>query len=53
LFFNGKVEKKAACDLVIVDYPDGMSIPRVYDPPTQVPDWNALSPKFLRNSMTF
>ena len=47
------MDKRPACDLVIVDFPDGVCVPGVSDPPTQVPNWNEFSPKFLRSAMTF
>jgi hypothetical protein len=39
--------------LVIAEYPDGLLIPGLSNPPSQVPTWNAFHPKFLQIMMSF
>jgi hypothetical protein len=39
--------------LIIADYPDGLRVFGVSDPPSQIPLWNALSPSFLQVLMAF
>jgi len=40
-------------DLLIVEYPDGLRVPRVFDPPSQIPVWNQFSETFLKVTMGF
>lgn len=40
-------------DLIIADYPDGLRVPGVSDPPSQIPPWNANIPSFLNILMAF
>jgi hypothetical protein len=37
IYFQGKLKKKPAVDLIIVEYPDGLRVPGISDPPTQIP----------------
>jgi hypothetical protein len=37
IFFRGQLEKKPTVDLIIVEYPNGLRVPSVSDPPTQIP----------------
>jgi hypothetical protein len=39
--------------LVIAEYPDGLPVPGLSNPPSQVPTWNAFHPKFLQIMMSF
>jgi hypothetical protein len=52
-YFQGKMQKRAAVDLVIAEYPDGLPVPGLSNPPSQVPTWNAFQPKFLQVMMSF
>lgn len=52
-YFKGKVEKKPAVDLMIADFPDGLRIPGISDPSSQVPHWNEHIPDFLQVMMSF
>jgi hypothetical protein len=36
IYFQGKLEKKPAVDLIIVEYPDGLRVP---GPPSMIRDW--------------
>jgi hypothetical protein len=40
-------------DLIIADYPDGLRVPGVSDPPSQILPWNANIPSFLNILMAF
>jgi hypothetical protein len=47
------VQKRAAIDLVIAEYPDGLPVPGLSNPSSQVPSWNAFHPNFLKVMMSF
>jgi hypothetical protein len=47
------VQKRAAVDLVIAEYPDGLPVPGLSNPSSQVPSWNAFHPNFLKVMMSF
>jgi hypothetical protein len=47
------LQKRATIDLIIAEYPDGLPIPGLSIPPSQVPTWNAFYPKFLQVMMSF
>ena len=47
------VQKQATVDLVIVEYPDGLPIPSLSNPPSQVPSWNVFHPNDLKVMMSF
>lgn len=52
--FDGKPhDGRAAVDLLIADYPDGLRVPGVSDPPTQIPPWNENTDSFLKVAMGF
>ena len=53
LFFDGKAVEKPGVDLVIAEYPDGLRVPGVSDPPSQVPNWNESLEGFLKVTMGF
>jgi hypothetical protein len=53
IFFRGQLEKKPVVDLIIVEYPDGLRVPSVSDPPTQIPHWNRVIPNFLTFMISF
>ena len=38
---------------MIAEIPDGLRVPRVSVPPSQVPHWNELDPAFLQTMMSF
>ena len=40
-------------DLIIADYPDGLRVPGLSDPPFQIPRWNVNIPSFLHVMMAF
>jgi hypothetical protein len=40
-------------DFIIVEYPDGLRVPGVSDPPTQIPHWNREIPNFLTFIISF
>ena len=40
-------------DLIIAEYPDGLPVPGVSNPPSQIPHWNANIPSFLTVMMAF
>ena len=40
-------------DLIIADYPDGLRVPGLSDPPFQIPYWNVNIPSFLHVMMAF
>jgi hypothetical protein len=52
-YFQGQLKKKPAVDLIIVEYPDGLRVPGVSDPPTQIPHWNREIPNFLAYMISF
>jgi hypothetical protein len=52
-YFQGVVQKRAAVDLVIAEYPDGLPVPGLSNPPSQVPTWNGFRPKFLKVMRSF
>jgi hypothetical protein len=37
MYFQGRLKKKLAVDLIIVEYPDGLRVPSISDPPIQIP----------------
>ena len=45
-YFDGKVIKKPAVDMIF-------PVPDLFDPPSHIPPWNALSPSFLHVLMAF
>jgi hypothetical protein len=47
------VQKCAIVDLVIAKFPDGLLVLGLFNPPSQVPIWNAFHPKFLQIMMSF
>ena len=47
-YFSGKLMFKPGVDLVIADFPDGLPVPGVSDPPTQVPAWNQQVKSFIK-----
>ncbi len=53
LFFDGKAVEKPGVDLLIAEYPDGLRVPGVSDPPSQVPNWNESLEGFLKVTMGF
>lgn len=40
-------------DLIIAEYPDGLPVPGVSNPPSEIPHWNASIPSFLHVMMAF
>lgn len=42
-----------AVDLIIADYPDGLRVPGVSDPPHAVPNWNMQDVSFLKSVMQY
>ena len=46
-YFQGTKKATSAVDLVIVNIPEGFSVPRISTPPSSIPSWNAKSDKFL------
>jgi hypothetical protein len=52
-YFQCIVQKRAVVDLVIAEFPDGLPVPGLSNPPSQVPTWNAFHPKFLQIMMSF
>lgn len=46
-FFKGVLSKDEAVDLIIVDVPEGLSVPTVSTPPSSVPAWNKFSEEWL------
>jgi hypothetical protein len=36
-YFDGKLLQKPGIDLLIAEYPDGLRVPGVSDPPSQIP----------------
>ena len=51
--FSGKMVQKAAVDLIIAEYPDGLHIPGVSDFPGQVPHWNKQVQNFVKFTIGF
>ena len=51
--FLWPIGKKHVVDLIIVDYLDGLGVLGVWDPPSQIPCWNANIPSFLHILMMF
>ena len=47
------MNKKPTVDLIIADFPDGLRVPGVFNPPSHIPPWNARSPSFLQVLMAF
>jgi hypothetical protein len=45
--FKGKQSTTGGIDLMIVDMPEGLSVPMVSFPPTSVPEWNSDDKNFL------
>jgi hypothetical protein len=45
--------QKAAVDLIIADYPDGLPVPGVSEFPGQVPDWNKRVQNFIKFTIGF
>ena len=52
-FFSGKVMQKAAVDLIIAEYPDGLPVPGVSEFPGQVPHWNKQVQNFVKFTIGF
>jgi hypothetical protein len=52
-FFSGKVLQKAAVDLIIAEYPDGLPVPGVSEFPAQVPTWNKHVHNFIKFTIGF
>lgn len=52
-YFDGKLAKKPAVDLVIAEYPDGLPVPGVSHPSSQIPSWNAHVEGFLKITIGF
>jgi len=53
LNFDGKVQKRHVVDLIIADYPNGLQVLGVSNPPSQIPHWNANIPSFFHIIMAF
>lgn len=47
------IEPVRAVDLIIADYPDGLRVPGVFDPPHGVPNWNEQNVSFLKCFMQY
>jgi hypothetical protein len=47
------VLQKAAVDLIIAEYPDGLPVPGVSGFPGQVPDWNKQVQNFIKFTIGF
>jgi hypothetical protein len=47
------LEKQHVVDLIIADYPNGLRVLDVWDPPSQIPYWNANILSFLNILMAF
>jgi hypothetical protein len=45
--FKGVQSADGGVDLMIVDIPEGLSVPMVSSPPTSTPGWNFVDPNFL------
>ena len=52
-YFDGKLLQKPGIDLLIAEYPDGLRVPGVSDPPSQIPHWNEYVDNFLKVTMGF
>jgi hypothetical protein len=53
LYFRGQLQKKPAMDFIVVEYLDGLQVPGISDPPTQIPHWNREIPNFLAFMISF
>lgn len=51
--FDGIPQDRPAVDLVIAEYRDGLRVPGVSNPPSQVPHWNEFLDNFLKVTMGF
>jgi hypothetical protein len=47
------VSKKAAVDLIIAEYPDGLPVPGVSEFPAEVPTWNKQVQNFIKFTIGF
>jgi hypothetical protein len=47
-YFDGEIQPRPGTDLIIAEYPDGLSVPGVSSPSSQIPKWNAHVDGFLR-----
>jgi hypothetical protein len=52
-YFQGQLQKNPVVDLIIAEYPNGLRVPGVSDPPTQIPHWNREIPNFLTYMISF
>jgi hypothetical protein len=53
MYFEGWLKKKPIVDLIIVEYPDGLRVLGISDPPTQIPHRNREIPNFLTFMISF
>ena len=51
--FDGVPSSQPCIDLFVVDLPDGLPVPDVSDPPSVVPQWNAIPPSFLEDAFEY
>jgi hypothetical protein len=52
-YFQGQLQKNPIVDFIIAEYPDGLRVRGVSDPPTQIPHWNRKIPNFLAYMISF
>ena len=52
-FFSGKVVGKGATDVIIVEYPDELAVPRILEYPGQIPSWNENIDGFVKLTIEF
>jgi hypothetical protein len=51
--FDGVPSSQPCIDLFVMDLPEGLPVPDVSDPPSSVPDWNAIPPNFLEDAFEY
>jgi hypothetical protein len=51
--FDGVPSTQPCIDLFVLDLPDGLPVPDVSDPPSVVPQWNAIPPSFLEDAFEY
>ena len=49
IYFDGHIQPRRATDLIIAEYLDGLCVPGVSSPSSQILKWNALVQDFLHN----
>jgi len=52
-YYKGAADNQPCVDLILVDIPEGLTVPTVSEPPSSIPPWNMDSKEWLQPIFDF